>query len=153
MRSKEVANDYRYFPEPDLLPVVIDEEYVATLKAQLPELPRDKSERFSQEFGLSTYDAGVLSANRPLADYFETVTKCGDPKIAANWVQVELLGQLNNADLGIEHIAVVCFPPHASLGAERKLQQRRVGDIVGRAVRRGVDVVVFGPVRVVLIAV
>ena len=56
-------------------------------------------------------------------------------------------------DLGIEHIAVVCFPPHASLGAEQKLQQRRVGDIVGRAVRRGVDVVVFGPVRVVLIAV
>lgn len=106
MRSKEVANDYRYFPEPDLLPVVIDEEYVATLKAQLPELPRDKRERFSQEFGLSTYDAGVLSANRPLADYFETVTKCGDPKIAANWVQVELLGQLNNADLGIEHSPV-----------------------------------------------
>ncbi len=107
MRSKEVANDYRYFPEPDLLPVVIDEEYVAALKALLPELPREKRERFSEEFGLSTYDAGVLSANRPLADYFETVAKnCGDPKIAANWVQVELLGQLNSADLDIEHSPV-----------------------------------------------
>lgn len=107
MRSKEVANDYRYFPEPDLLPIVISDEYVATLKALLPELPREKRERFSQEFGLNTYDAGVLTANRPLADYFETVAKsCGDPKIAANWVQVELLGQLNNADLEIDHSPV-----------------------------------------------
>lgn len=108
MRSKEVANDYRYFPEPDLLPIVIDEAYVATLRALLPELPREKRERFSDEFGLNTYDAGVLSANRPLADYFETVAKsCGDPKMAANWVQVELLGQLNNADLDIEHSPVL----------------------------------------------
>ena len=102
MRSKEVANDYRYFPEPDLLPIVIDDEYVAELKAQLPELPREKRQRFAAEFGLSTYDAIVLSANRPLADYFETLAKdCGDAKIAANWVQVELLAKLNNADLEI----------------------------------------------------
>ncbi|MFK8047765.1 MAG: Asp-tRNA(Asn)/Glu-tRNA(Gln) amidotransferase subunit GatB [Halioglobus sp.] len=102
MRSKEVANDYRYFPEPDLLPIVIDDEYVAELRAQLPELPREKRQRFAAEFGLSTYDAVVLSANRPLADYFETLAKdCGDAKIAANWVQVELLAKLNNADLEI----------------------------------------------------
>jgi len=102
MRSKEVANDYRYFPEPDLLPVVIDDEYVAEIRALLPELPREKRARFSSEFGLSNYDAGVLSANRPLADFFETVANdCGDAKIAANWVQVELLAQLNNADLDI----------------------------------------------------
>jgi aspartyl-tRNA(Asn)/glutamyl-tRNA(Gln) amidotransferase subunit B len=103
MRSKEVANDYRYFPEPDLLPIVIDEEYVAALKAQLPELPREKRERFTQAYGLSAYDAGVLSSSRPLADYYETVAKaCKDAKIAANWVQVELLGQLNSADLEIQ---------------------------------------------------
>jgi aspartyl-tRNA(Asn)/glutamyl-tRNA(Gln) amidotransferase subunit B len=103
MRSKEVANDYRYFPEPDLLPIVIDEEYVAALKAKLPELPREKRERFAQAYGLSAYDAGVLSSSRPLADYYETVAKaCKDAKIAANWVQVELLGQLNSADLEIQ---------------------------------------------------
>ncbi|MEH6568130.1 MAG: Asp-tRNA(Asn)/Glu-tRNA(Gln) amidotransferase subunit GatB [Halioglobus sp.] len=103
MRSKEVANDYRYFPEPDLLPIVIDEEYVAALKAKLPELPREKRERFAQDYGLSAYDAGVLSSSRPLADYYETIAgACKDSKIAANWVQVELLGQLNSADLEIQ---------------------------------------------------
>ena len=103
MRSKEVANDYRYFPEPDLLPIVIDEQYVAELKAKLPELPREKRERFAQAYGLSTYDAGVLSSSRPLADYYETIAKaCKDAKIAANWVQVELLGKLNSADLDIQ---------------------------------------------------
>ena len=107
MRSKEVANDYRYFPEPDLLPIVIDEEYVAALKAKLPELPREKRERFAQAYGLSAYDAGVLSSSRPLADYYETIAKaCKDAKIAANWVQVELLGQLNSADLEIQNSPV-----------------------------------------------
>ena len=107
MRSKEVANDYRYFPEPDLLPIVIDEEYVAALKTQLPELPWEKRERFAEAYSLSTYDAGVLSSSRELADYFETIAKaCGDAKIAANWVQVELLGQLNRAELEIQHSPV-----------------------------------------------
>jgi len=102
MRSKEVANDYRYFPEPDLLPVVIDEEYVAALKAELPELPREKRQRFAQQYSLSSYDASVLSSDRELADYYETVaTTSGDAKISANWVQVELLGQLNRAGLSL----------------------------------------------------
>ncbi|MEH6580364.1 MAG: Asp-tRNA(Asn)/Glu-tRNA(Gln) amidotransferase subunit GatB [Halioglobus sp.] len=102
MRSKEVANDYRYFPEPDLLPIVIDEDYVAALKAQLPELPREKRQRFEQQYGLSNYDAGILSSSRALADYYEAIAgSCGDAKIAANWVQVELLGQLNRAELDI----------------------------------------------------
>ena len=103
MRSKEIANDYRYFPEPDLLPIVIDDAYIDSIRDSLPELPRQKRERFVTQYGLSTYDAGVLSASRALADYFETVAEqSGDAKIAANWVQGELLGQLNRDDLALE---------------------------------------------------
>ena len=103
MRSKEVANDYRYFPEPDLLPIVLDEDYIETLRASLPELPVQKRDRFVAQYTLGNYDAAVLSASRALADYYEAVvTGCGDAKIAANWVQVELLGQLNKAELEID---------------------------------------------------
>jgi aspartyl-tRNA(Asn)/glutamyl-tRNA(Gln) amidotransferase subunit B len=100
MRSKEVANDYRYFPEPDLLPIVIDDSYVEALRQQLPELPTQKRDRFVQQYGLGIYDANVLADSRDLADYFEAVVAgCGDAKIAANWVQVELLGLLNRGEL------------------------------------------------------
>ena len=113
MRSKEVANDYRYFPEPDLLPVVIDDAYIEAVRQSLPELPRDKRQRFADEYELSDYDAAVLSDSRELADYFETVAKhCGEAKIAANWVQVELLGQLNKADLPLSE----CPVPAPALG-------------------------------------
>jgi aspartyl-tRNA(Asn)/glutamyl-tRNA(Gln) amidotransferase subunit B len=107
MRSKEVANDYRYFPEPDLLPVVIDDAYVAALATELPELPTQKRERFAEQYGLSDYDAGVLVASRNLADYYEQVVQaCGDAKIAANWIQVELLGQLNRSELELSQSPV-----------------------------------------------
>ena len=103
MRSKEVANDYRYFPEPDLLPIVLGEDYIEALRTSLPELPVQKRDRFVAQYTLGSYDAAVLSASRALADYYEAVvTGCGDAKIAANWVQVELLGQLNKAELEID---------------------------------------------------
>lgn len=96
MRSKEVANDYRYFPEPDLLPVVIDDEYIAAVKAQLPELPDAKRSRFAEEYALSEYDAGVLVSSRELAEYYEIVaSQSDDAKLAANWVSQDLLGLLN----------------------------------------------------------
>jgi len=107
MRSKEVANDYRYFPEPDLLPVEIDQAWVDGLRKELPELPVDKRNRFMSEYGLSAYDASVLSGSRMLADYYEAVaTACGDAKIAANWVQVELLGQLNRSEIELAECPV-----------------------------------------------
>ncbi len=102
MRTKEQANDYRYFPCPDLLPVVLDQAYVDHLRAALPELPADKRARFQGELGLSAYDAGVLSASREMAEYFEAVKEvCGDAKQAANWVQGELSGALNRKGLAI----------------------------------------------------
>jgi aspartyl-tRNA(Asn)/glutamyl-tRNA(Gln) amidotransferase subunit B len=107
MRSKEVANDYRYFPEPDLLPIVIEDSYVESLRQQLPELPPQKRDRFVQQYGLGNYDANVLADSRELADYFEAVVAgCGDAKIAANWVQVELLGQLNRGELELSSCPV-----------------------------------------------
>ncbi|MBZ9568089.1 Asp-tRNA(Asn)/Glu-tRNA(Gln) amidotransferase subunit GatB [Modicisalibacter tunisiensis] len=102
MRTKEEANDYRYFPCPDLLPVVLDQAYVDHLRETLPELPADKRARFQDELGLSAYDASVLASSRAMAEYFETVRDvCGDAKLAANWVQVELAGRLNKEGLDI----------------------------------------------------
>ncbi len=95
MRSKEEAHDYRYFPDPDLLPLELNAEAVAALKAKLPELPDEKKARFVRDFGLSPYDAGQLVAERETADYFETVAKERDAKLAANWVINELFGRLN----------------------------------------------------------
>ena len=107
MRSKEVANDYRYFPEPDLLPVVLGEGDIKAVRAALPELPRARRRRFRAAFGLSDYDAGVLTDERAVADYFEaTQGACGDAKLAANWVQVELLGALNGDGKSIDESPV-----------------------------------------------
>jgi aspartyl-tRNA(Asn)/glutamyl-tRNA(Gln) amidotransferase subunit B len=95
MRSKEEAHDYRYFPDPDLLPLELTAEEVAALKAALPELPDEKKARFMRDFALSAYDAGVLVAERETADYFENVAKGRDAKATANWVINELFGRLN----------------------------------------------------------
>jgi len=102
MRSKEEANDYRYFPDPDLLPLEIDRGTVDTIRAGLPELPWDKQARFEQDYGLSPYDASVLTVSRDLADYFEAVAEgLGDKKGAANWVMGDFSGALNKAGLDV----------------------------------------------------
>jgi len=102
MRSKEEAHDYRYFPDPDLLPLEFDDAFVAKIKADLPELPDEKKARFVKEFGLSPYDAGVLIAERETAAFFEQVAKGRDPKAAANFMVNEFFGRLNKEDKTIE---------------------------------------------------
>jgi aspartyl-tRNA(Asn)/glutamyl-tRNA(Gln) amidotransferase subunit B len=102
MRSKEEAHDYRYFPDPDLLPLELTEDYVARLKRDLPELPDAKQARFMRDFKLSAYDAGVLVADRESAEFFEAVAKGRDGKIAANWVINELFGRLNREGKAID---------------------------------------------------
>lgn len=102
MRSKEVANDYRYFPEPDLLPVVIDDSFIEAVRKTLPELPDAKRQRFQEQYGLSEYDAMVLSADLDTANYFEEVAAaCDDAKLSANWVMGDLQAFLNKEELPI----------------------------------------------------
>ncbi len=103
MRSKEQAHDYRYFPEPDLLPLVVDEQWQNAIRQQLPELPEARRARMVNEYGITSYDAGVLTATRSLADQFEEAARAAkNPKRVANLVQGELMGRLKAKNLGIE---------------------------------------------------
>lgn len=115
MRSKEQANDYRYFPDPDLLPVKLDAAFIESVRATLPELPDQKAARFASQYGLSAYDAGVLTASRELADYYEEVARTvpKEPKLAANWVMGELAARLNRDGLEVAAARVAA----AGLGA------------------------------------
>ena len=108
MRSKEEANDYRYFPDPDLLPVVIDDAYLEDVRKTLPELPNEKCLRFTSEYSLTDYDAGILTSSLELAEYFEQVVKqsSGDAKLAANWVIGDLSARLNKEDISIKQSPV-----------------------------------------------
>lgn len=106
MRSKEDAHDYRYFPDPDLLPVVLDADWVRRLRESLPELPDTKKARFITQYGLSPYDASVLVAERATAEYFETVAHGRDGKAASNWITGDLFAALNRAGFGIEQSRV-----------------------------------------------
>ena len=101
LRTKEDAHDYRYFPDPDLLPLEVSEAWVAQVEAQLPELPAAKRERFIEAYGLTSYDAVVLTGSREVADYFEAVARQADPKLAANWVTGELSAYLNKHNIPI----------------------------------------------------
>jgi aspartyl-tRNA(Asn)/glutamyl-tRNA(Gln) amidotransferase subunit B len=108
MRSKEEANDYRYFPDPDLLPLEIGGEFIEDVRGDLPELPDAKRDRFKSQYGLNDYDAGVLTATRELADYYEAAVKAAgcDAKLCANWVMGDLAAALNKAGLEIEQSPV-----------------------------------------------
>jgi len=140
MRSKEEANDYRYFPDPDLLPVSIDERLVAQVRASLPELPDAKRERFMRDYALPAYDAQVLTVERALADYFETVAKAtkATPKIAANWVMGELTGALNRDSLEVSATRVSA-PALASL-----LDKLAAGTISGKIAKEVFEAVWAG---------
>jgi aspartyl-tRNA(Asn)/glutamyl-tRNA(Gln) amidotransferase subunit B len=119
MRSKEEANDYRYFPDPDLLPLQVDAAFIASVRATLPELPDQKATRFATQYGLSAYDAGVLTVSHELADYYEEVVRAApaDPKLAANWVMGDLAAALNKE--GLE-------------GSSGKLTAARLGELLRR---------------------
>lgn len=132
MRSKEEANDYRYFPCPDLLPVELDPAYIQHLKENLPELPEQKRQRFTTSLGLSDYDAGVLAASRHLADYFDRVTAlCGNAKLAANWVTGELSAQLNRDNLEITQAPLA---PEQLAGLLKRLDDQTINGKAGKQV-------------------
>jgi aspartyl-tRNA(Asn)/glutamyl-tRNA(Gln) amidotransferase subunit B len=135
MRTKEEAHDYRYFPDPDLLPLEIDQAFVDALAAALPELPDAKRARFVAELGLSAYDAGVLTAEKESADYFEAVATGRDAKAAANWVINDLFGRLNKEGKGIEESPVSAD----QLGAILDLMSEKV--ISGKIAKDVFDIV------------
>lgn len=103
MRTKEEANDYRYFPEPDLAPIVLSDEYINSIKESLPELPNVKKERYLKEYNLSLYDANILTMSIKTANYFENVVKkCNNPKMVANWIMGDFARLLNENDISID---------------------------------------------------
>jgi aspartyl-tRNA(Asn)/glutamyl-tRNA(Gln) amidotransferase subunit B len=125
MRSKEEAHDYRYFPDPDLLPLEFDQAFVDALAADLPELPDDKKNRFIEAYGITPYDASVLVAEKETADFFDAVAQGRDGKLAANWTINELFGRLNK-----EGVAIADSPVNAEqLGA--------IIDLIGEKVISG----------------
>ncbi|MDI9568856.1 MAG: Asp-tRNA(Asn)/Glu-tRNA(Gln) amidotransferase GatCAB subunit B, partial [Bacillota bacterium] len=127
MRSKEEAHDYRYFPDPNLLPLLVDQGWVERIRATLPELPDARKRRFMEELGLSDYDAEVLVAAKDVADYYEEVLKYyGDAKMAVNWVMVELMGLLRKEGLEI----TACPVSAENLGKLLVLQEK--GTISGK---------------------
>lgn len=139
MRSKEEAHDYRYFPDPDLLPLELDDALIERLRRELPELPDAKKARFMREYGLSAYDAGVLVAERACADYFEALARGRDAKQAANWVINELFGALARRGLDIE----ACPLPPEALGeildliAEGKISGKIAKEVFQEAFETG----------------
>jgi aspartyl-tRNA(Asn)/glutamyl-tRNA(Gln) amidotransferase subunit B len=141
MRSKENDYDYRYFPDPDLLPLTLDPAWIAELKRGLPELPDARRTRYVAQYGLSAYDADVLVAEKSLADYFEAVAKGRDPKLAANWVTVELMGALNRLGVGIEASPVSAASLGALIGliADGTISGRIAKDVFAAMLETGKD--------------
>lgn len=133
MRSKEEANDYRYFPDPDLLPVVLDEALIEEIRASLPELPATKRERFVSQYGLPDYDAGVLAADRVLADFFEATVAAanGAAKQASNWVMMDILGALNRTEKDITESPV---SPEQLGGLINRINDNTISGKIGKQV-------------------
>lgn len=133
MRSKEEANDYRYFPDPDLLPVEVSEAFIGEVKKELPELPQQKRERFQQQYELSAYDAGILASTRELADYFETAIKLAEvpAKLVANWVNGELAAALNKANLEITQSPI---NPERLAGLLRRIADNTISGKIAKTV-------------------
>jgi aspartyl-tRNA(Asn)/glutamyl-tRNA(Gln) amidotransferase subunit B len=133
MRGKEEANDYRYFPDPDLLPLVIDEDFIAAARAKLPELPDVKKQRFVEQYGLSGYDAGVLTTSRELGDYYEAVVAAlgGEPKLCANWVMGDLAAFLNkdNRDIAQSPVSAAQLA-----GLLRRIQDQTISGKIAKEV-------------------
>jgi aspartyl-tRNA(Asn)/glutamyl-tRNA(Gln) amidotransferase subunit B len=145
MRSKENDYDYRYFPDPDLLPLVLDPDWVARLKAELPELPDRKRARFITGYGLGAEESDVLVAERATAEYFETVANGRDPKAAANWVTGDLFGALNRKGLGIEQspISAAQLGGLIDLIADGTISGRIAKDVFAEMVETGADAAVI----------
>jgi len=141
MRSKEEAHDYRYFPDPDVLPLVLDPEWVARLRAELPELPDTKKARFVSAYGLSPEDAGVLVSEKETAQFFERVADGRDPKTAANWVMGDLFGALNRLGIGIEQSPVSAeqLGSLIDLIADATISGRLAKDVFAEMVASGAD--------------
>jgi aspartyl-tRNA(Asn)/glutamyl-tRNA(Gln) amidotransferase subunit B len=141
MRSKEHAHDYRYFPDPDLLPLVLDPAWVEQLRAGLPELPDAKKARFVAEYGLRAEDAGVLVAERATADYFEQAAGGRDPRSAANWVMGDLFGALNKKGLGIDQSPVAAdqLGGLIDLMADGTISGRIAKDVFAEMIETGSD--------------
>ncbi len=132
MRSKEVANDYRYFPEPDLLPVMIDEAFIAEIRTTLPELPDTKRQRFIDEYKLSEYDALVLTNDLATANYFEAVVaECGNAKLSANWVSVDLQAYLNETEIPVSESPVT---PQQLGGLINKITDNTISSKIAKTV-------------------
>jgi len=141
MRSKEEAHDYRYFPDPDLLPLVLDSDWVEQIRAELPELPDAKKARFMSEYGLSADDAGVLVTEKETALFFERVAEGRDAKTAANWVMGDLFGALNRLGVGIEHLPVSAEQLGAliDLIADGTISGRLAKDVFAEMATSGAD--------------
>ncbi|MEE9913822.1 MAG: Asp-tRNA(Asn)/Glu-tRNA(Gln) amidotransferase subunit GatB [Deltaproteobacteria bacterium] len=140
MRSKEEAHDYRYFPDPDLVPVVVDEAWVARIRGELPELPQAKRERFITEYQIPVYDAGVLTAEKPLAEYYENVVRlCGKPKQASNWVMGDVLRFLNEDKRTIREcpITAQALADMIKLIEEGAISGKMAKDVIGDMYKTG----------------
>ncbi len=139
MRSKEDAHDYRYFPEPDLLPLILEQEWVEELKAKLPELPDEKRARFCTEYGIPFYDAGVLVADQATADFYETVARGRDGKLAANWISGDFFAAMNRTGKSIENppVSVEALGQLLDLITDKTINGRIAKDVFEEMVETG----------------